>query len=238
MGKSRSHKLEKTRPTPFLSQSMKVNAALKQQKNIAVIGAGGHAKVCIDVLRDAGWQVPVCLVNEGGSPPDQCNQVSVREVEDFAGWLQTQGPVAAFVAIGDNRARRRISEELDFAGIARPAAISSKAVLASSVKIGAGVLVMPGAVINADARLDSGAIINTQASVDHDCHIGAYAHVAPASALAGSVRIGAGTLCGIGSRFIPGISVGHNALVAAGAVVVCDVGDDQRVAGIPARILS
>lgn len=208
------------------------------QTNIAVIGAGGHAKVCIDVLRDNGWQVQACLVDAGGSAsPEACNGVPVYKTDDVGAWLMQQGGLAVFVAIGDNQVRRKISQTLSAKGHTLPNAISPHAVIAPSVRMGAGVLVMPGAVINAETHLGDGVIVNTSASVDHDCKIGAYAHIAPACALAGGVSIGSGALCGIGSRYIPGVSVGEGALVAAGAVVIGDHGPGARVAGVPARPL-
>ncbi len=226
---------------------------LGQEHEIVVIGAGGHAKVCIDVLRDRGWRVRACLVNpaptatgyasakSGNTRPDpepaSCNGVAVQQTEDFGDWLLQHGRLPVFVAIGDNKIRQQITSSLTSKGLSLPNAISPHAIMAPSVQVGAGALVMPGAVINADSRIGEGAIINTSASVDHDCEIGAFAHIAPACALAGGVRIGAASFCGIGSRFIPGVEIGDSAMVAAGAVVVGNHGAGARIAGVPARAM-
>jgi UDP-perosamine 4-acetyltransferase len=50
-----------------------------------------------------------------------------------------------------------------------------------SVRLGAGVAIMAGAVINAEGRIEDLAIINTGAVIDHDAWIGEAAHVAPGS---------------------------------------------------------
>ncbi len=42
---------------------------------------------------------------------------------------------------------------------------------------------------------------------------------------------------GAGATILPGVTIGENAVVAAGAVVSKDVPDDVIVTGIPARIL-
>lgn len=83
--------------------------------------------------------------------------------------------------------------------------------------------------------IGAGTIINTGASMDHDCRIGAYAHIAPGARLVGEVVIGEESTVGMMSCVIEGRRVGFRSLVAAGAVVVRDVPDDTRVAGVPAR---
>ena len=72
---------------------------------------------------------------------------------------------------------------------------------------------------DAGSRIGDNAILNTSCSVDHDCEIGPHAHVAPGSTLAGSV------------------TVGEEAFVGAGAVVIADVPAGKVVVGIPARVL-
>ncbi len=206
--------------------------------SIAVIGAGGHAKVVIDVLRAIGWQVAVCLVTEGQPlGAELCNGVPVQVTDNAASWLRACGMADAFIAVGDNAAREHLSLNLAAEKIAIPSAIDPHAVLAPSVEVGAGALIMPGVVINADARIGQGAIINTGACIDHDCQVGDFAHIAPAAALAGNVSVGRLSLCGIGSRFIPGVRLGERVTVGAGAVVTRDLHDGVRVVGVPARRL-
>ena len=52
---------------------------------------------------------------------------------------------------------------------------------------------------------------------------------------ASTMRLCSGCRIGSSATLLPGITVGHNALVAAGAVVTRDVEENMTVAGIPAR---
>lgn len=214
---------------------------MSTHNSLAVIGAGGHAKVVIDVLRAQGQQVEACLVTgPKATAPETCNGVPVRHVgamADALTVLAALGLERAFVAVGDNAIRQSLSLELAAAGVVLPNAIDPRAIIAPSVRLGQGVLVMPGAIINADTDIADGVIINTGACIDHDCQIGAFAHIAPACALAGGVRVGALGFCGIGARVIPGIMLGARVLVGAGAVVTCDLHDGVRAVGVPARRL-
>jgi UDP-perosamine 4-acetyltransferase len=155
---------------------------------------------------------------------------------DLEGLVSGDHPVA-FVAVGDNRARRRLSEAVVTAGGSLLRAVSPDAVVSVLADIDEGVLVMPGAVVNAGAHLEIGVIVNTHASVDHGCRIGAFAHVAPGVALAGDVDVGEGALIGIGASVVPGRSIGAWATVGAGATVIDDVAPGATVVGVPARPL-
>ena len=74
---------------------------------------------------------------------------------------------------------------------------------------------MPGAVINADARVGRNSIVNTGAIVEHDCLIGDHAHIAPRVALGGAVKVGDFALIGSGAVALPGAAIGENAIVGA-----------------------
>lgn len=52
-----------------------------------------------------------------------------------------------------------------------------------------------------------------------------------------AVRIGEDTYVGAASRFAPGADVGERCLVALGSVVTSRFGDEQVLAGVPARVV-
>ena len=200
---------------------------------IVVIGAGGHAKVCIEILRESGQDVAVCVGGPGD--PDTCVGVAVLAGDAHLERLRKEGCDTAFVAVGDNGLRRRLAAEAQKLGFALATAISPQAVISPSARIAPGAAVMAGAVINAEASVGPLAIINTRASIDHDCRIGEGAHVAPGCALSGGVMVGDGALLGVGASVGPGAVIGAEATVGAGAVVVRDVSPGETVAGNPAK---
>lgn len=201
---------------------------------VAVIGAGGHAKVIIDLLRCGGHEVVACL--DAGRVGQVVNGVPVLGDErDELPRLMEQGVDAAFVALGDNRLRQKVAASVAALGLHMVAAIGRSAVVSPSARIGRGCAIMEGAVVNADARIGEFAIINTNASIDHDCVVGPYSHVAPGSALAGGVEVGAAVFMGAGTRAIPGVKIMDGAVVGAGTVVVRDIASPGTWVGVPAR---
>lgn len=200
---------------------------------IVVAGAGGHAKVCIELLRASGHAVSLCIGAEIG--PTHCMGVPVLVGDHHWSRLWEQGYRRAFVALGGNRIRERVAKELCDVGYELVNAISPNACISPTATIGAGVAVMAGAVINADTHLSDLCIINTLASVDHDGYIGEAVHLAPHCGLAGNVTVGARAFLGVGCKVIDGVTVGDDVQAGAGTVIVSDVAPALRIKGVPAR---
>ncbi len=204
------------------------------ERNVIMVGAGGHARVCLEALLDDPANRVVGAVSRDGAGLAGLDVRMLGRDVDLAECARAAGATHAFVAVGGEARARLVDRCLD-AGLELVDAVSRFAMLSRSVQLGGGVAVLPGAVVNAGTVLRRGAIVNTNASVDHDCDIGEFAHVAPGVAIAGDVTVGAGTLVGIGARVLQGLHVGAGVTVGGGAVVVADVADGLTVVGIPAR---
>ncbi len=202
---------------------------------VVILGGGGHAKVVIDILEEAGEVDIAGFVSPSEAPDAICGYPRLGPDNVLDETLRA-GVQSAFVAIGDNQRRRDCIGSVRRQGFTLINAISRGAIVSRHAMLAQGIAVMPGAVINAGARIEDGAIVNTHASVDHDCVIGACAHVAPGAALAGCVRLGDGVFLGTGSSVIPGITIGCWTTVGAGAVVLTDLPDHVVAAGVPATI--
>lgn len=199
---------------------------------VVILGTGGHARACLDVLLSkAELDAVGCL----GGPPTGPLQVPYLGDDSRLKDLLDGGVRRVFVAVGDNEVRRRLVAMAVGQGLTPVSLESSAASISPRCSVGLNVLVMPGAAVNAYASLADGCIVNTGATVDHDCQIGAFAHVAPGSHLAGGVKVGDGALVGIGASILPGCEIGTGAIVGAGAVVIRNVPPSDVVVGVPAR---
>jgi sugar O-acyltransferase (sialic acid O-acetyltransferase NeuD family) len=209
---------------------------LSADLGVAVLGAGGHAKVVIATLRAAGFTVAAAFDDDEAKQGSALLGVGVRgKLAEFAG----SGCRRAVIAIGDNAARIRVAEglQIQLPDVEWVTAVHPHACVHQSVRLGAGTCVFAGAVIQPDAVVGAHAIINTGATVDHDCLVGDFVHIAPGAHLAGDVRIDRGALVGIGAAVVPGRRVGEWATVGAGATVVRDVPAHATAVGVPARLL-
>ncbi|MEM7338496.1 MAG: NeuD/PglB/VioB family sugar acetyltransferase [Actinomycetota bacterium] len=186
-----------------------------------VLGAGGHAKVVIELLQTSGRSVAYCV--GGADGPRECLGIEVLCGYDELGRLRAAGHRHAFPAVGDNALRRRLAAEAIDAGFELVNAISPSAVVSPSARLGVGVAVMAGVVINAATTIGDLAIINTGATVDHDGSIGTAAFVGPQCALAGTVTVGDDAFIGTGTAVIPTITIGAGATVGAGSLVIRNI---------------
>lgn len=204
-------------------------------QDVIVLGSSGHAKVCIELLRAAGSSVAYCI----GAPDsdDTCLGVPVLKGDEQLRGLHAQGYRHVFVAIGANKLRQRLAAFALDLGFGLVNAISPRATISPTARLGSGVAVMAGAVINADCVIGDLAIINTLASVDHDGRIGDAAHIAPHCGLAGNVTVGERSFLGVGCKVIPETTIGSDVMAAAGSVIVGHIESNTRVAGVPARLM-
>lgn len=190
-----------------------------------VIGAGGHAKVIIEIIEEMGGTVQ--SVND--SDPEKKELLGYRVSTE----LPSDGSVIV-IAIGNNRLRKKIAAGIQ-TGFGK--AIHPKSNLSSRSLVGEGTVIMAGATINSEARIGKHCIINTNASVDHDCLLADFVHISPGASLAGGVTVGEGSHIGIGSNIIPGIKIGKWVTIGAGASIIEDVPDHAVVVGVPGKII-
>lgn len=197
---------------------------------IYLYGGGGHAKVIADILKCQNRMLVAVVVDSLEQPrlnipvilSNRLSTISRSESQ----WI---------VAIGDNAIRQRVAHKLASQGYRFTMAVHPSAQLSDSVTIGAGSVVMPNVVINADTTIGSHCIVNTGATIDHDCQISDYTHVAPGCSLCGGVTAEEGALLGVGTRVIPGLSIGQWTTCGAGSVVVKNLPSNVTAYGVPAK---
>jgi sugar O-acyltransferase (sialic acid O-acetyltransferase NeuD family) len=200
---------------------------------ILILGAGGHGKVVADIL--LRQEIPV-LGFLDDDPELHGNTRLGLPVLGSINTFSRYGASGLALGIGDTANRRRVAARLARvdAGLWLTA-IHQRAIVAASVRLGVGVTIAAGAVINPDVVLGDHVIVNTGATVDHDCVIHAYAHIAPGAHLAGAVRVGEGTLVGVGASVLPGCTIGCWSVIGGGSAVVCDLPHHVTAKGVPAR---
>ena len=204
------------------------------------LGAGGHAKVVIEILKLNNEFSVVGLLDERGDKAGvEVAGIPILGNDSMLPELLARGIHHAFIGVGtvgQGNRRPQLFQTLHAFGFNLVSAVHPSAIISASAQIGAGPTIMAGVVINAGARIGDNVIVNTGAIVDHDCVIGDHSHIATGACLSGMVRVGEGTHIGAGAVVRQEISIGKNSVVGAGAVVVDDVPDNVVVVGVPAKV--
>jgi sugar O-acyltransferase (sialic acid O-acetyltransferase NeuD family) len=197
-------------------------------KDIYILGAGGHAKVIVELAEETGYNIQGIVDDD-----HHIEHIFQYEVSHKSDVLM--GKQNIFFALGNNRSRQKNSLKYyapEF-NLIHPSSIISK-----RTEFGVGNAVMAGVVINSSVKIGNHCIINTSACIDHDCEIKDFVHISPNASLAGNVKVLEGAQVGIGATIKQNITIGKWAVVGAGAVVIRDVPDNATVVGCPARIIN
>ena len=101
-----------------------------------------------------------------------------------------------------------------------------------------GTVLFEGSKVSYSARLGEHVHILYGAVVSHGCQVGDFVTICANAVLNGEVVVESGAFIGSGAQIRHGgITIGRNAIVGMGAVVVDDVPDDTKVVGNPAKAL-
>lgn len=196
---------------------------------------GGHARVVIDAVRREGFHEIAGLINQDGSAAIVDGVQVVGSNEDFMTRVGELSVTGAVVALGDNAVRDslfpKIEAHLELITIRHPFTA-----IAAGTEIGAGTVILAGAVINPGTRIGKGSIVNTRSSVDHDCRVGDFVHLCPGSTVCGHVEIGNRAWIGAGSTVSDHLTIGKAAFVLVGSTVTKPVPDNARAAGNRIRL--
>ena len=204
----------------------------RSMKKLVIIGASGHGKVIADIALLLGYDQVVFL--DDNPAVKTVGEFKVLGASGLAAKLAASG-YDFVVGIGNAAIRERIQNQLVEIGCNVVSLVHPSATVAYDVTIGAGTVVMAGAVINAGTAVGRGCIVNTCSSIDHDNVIGDFSHVSVGAHTAGTVKLGSRGWIGIGAVVSNNINVCDDCMIGAGAVVTKDIEVAGTYVGVPAR---
>lgn len=199
------------------------------KKIINIVGYSGHSYSCLDTAIANNIEVDGYFDIE----EKEYNPYSLK----FLGQETSIKLEKIFIAIGDNKLRQRIFDDLPRICRFDVNLIHPNSNISDKAKINYQVLIQNGSQINALASIGTGVIINTGAIIEHECKIGAFSHVAPGAVLAGNVLVGERSFIGANATIIQGVKIGKDVVIGAGAVIINDVPDNAVVVGNPGKII-
>ena len=200
---------------------------------LVLIGAGGHARSCIDVIEQQGQFQIAGLV---GLPEQQhIKQLGYAVIaSDNALDELAKSYQYALITIGHIQTaelRLRLYQKAVQCGFQLPVIISPTAHVSRHAAIGPGSIVMHGAIVNAGTQVGSNCIINSRALIDHDAIVEDHCHISTGAILNGDVRVGSGSFVGSGCVVKEGVAIGKSCLVGMGLIVRHKLADYAHFTG-------
>ncbi|OEK08546.1 transferase [Flavivirga aquatica] len=205
-------------------------------KNILIIGASGHSKMIIDIIKKNDKYNIVGLIDSFKTIGQQVYGYEIIGNEkDIPNLTEKHNIIGAVIGIGDNWTRKQLKESIQIKNpnLFFPAIVHPSAILADDISIPNGTVIMPGAIINANSKIGEFCIINSNSSLGHDSKMDDFSSLASGVTIGGNVKIGFCTAISLGASVIQNINIGRHTLIGAGALVIKDIEDYKKALGVP-----
>ncbi len=200
---------------------------------IILIGAGGHAHSCIDVIEQQGQYQIAGLVGMQLEMEDKHLGYKVIATDDDLPQLLKEYNYA-LISLGQillSDSRIRLYLQAVNLGFQFPVIIAPTAYVSRHATLGSGTIVMHGAVVNAGVRVGDNCIINNRSLLEHDATVEDHCHVSTGTILNGGVTIGKGSFVGSGTVIKEGVKIGEDCVIGMGLSVRSNQADFSRYTG-------
>jgi sugar O-acyltransferase (sialic acid O-acetyltransferase NeuD family) len=210
-------------------------------KDIAIIGAGGLGRevlaaiaACNDTCKE--WNVVGFLDSNRSLVGSKVGGVTILGSDDWR--PRSSDDSLWFVcAVGDPKARFRIVEKLSAQGCKFATIVHPDVRVPSSVRIGAGTVVMAGTRFTTDVNIGCHVVVYLNCAITHDVEIGDFCMIAAGCNLSGGAVLETGVQLGTAASVLPRRRIGAWTTIGAGSVVTDDIPRESTAVGVPCRVL-
>ena len=207
-----------------------------ENKNLILVGGGGHCKSVIDVAESAGYTIKGILDLPEKLGEKILGYPIIGTDEDISEFVHEVLFLVTIGQIKDASLRINLHHKVVNAGGKLATVIAATAHVSNYAKIGEGTVVMHQAIVNADAAIGKSCIINTFANIEHDVVIGDYCHISTGAIINGNCKIGGGTFIGSQSVMVNGLEITEECIIGAGSTVTKDLKQKGIYSGNPALL--
>jgi len=203
------------------------------KNEIILIGSGGHALSCIDIIeQNDDYKIIGLLDKKEHLHTKHLGYYVIgddKKLED----LQLSCK-SAFICIGhieSPKLRMEIFKKLLRLGYKLPAFISDTAYVSKHAQVGDGTIVMNGATVGAGVIIGKNCIINSHSLIEHNSTVKDHCHISTGAIINGDSHIGEGTFIGSGALVLQGIKIGKGCIIGMGVSVRSSLKDNIRFTG-------
>jgi acetyltransferase EpsM len=208
-------------------------------KKTILIGAGGNTAEVREYIRFHNRVKPEEIIEVlGYLDVDDTNYLKYQFEEPYLGTAEEHQVIEGveyMFCFGNLPYKKALAETFEKNGAAFFTFIHPTALIASTAKIGRGVLISHNASVGPFAEVGDFNIINSRATIAHDTLLGAFNFISPQVALSGNTTLGNGNMMGVNSATIPGITIGNGNTIGAGSVITKNIDNGQLVVGVPGK---
>lgn len=188
------------------------------EKDLILIGGGGHAKQCFEILVQNHEFNTIGFIDD--DPETKLLDLPYFGNLNMLSTFWNSGLKNVILGIGFNgnlKKRDILFNQYIKMGYNIPNIIHKDSSVSQFFHIsGKGIQIMANCTIGPDVVLEDNVIINSGAVVSHDCKIGCSSHITPGAILGGNVIIGRNCTIGMGSNIYLGVKISDNTTIKNG----------------------
>jgi sugar O-acyltransferase (sialic acid O-acetyltransferase NeuD family) len=198
-------------------------------KPLLIIGAGGHASVLVDILRQQKREILGVVSPQIESKSKVFDGIEHFKSDDDVLKFDNQSVnlVNGIGSLPGNHLRAVLFNKFKTLGYEFETVVANNAIVSDYAELAEGVQIFAGAIVQTNTSIGANTIINTGSIIDHDCIIGRHNHIAPGVTLSGHVSTSEYVHIGTGASVIQSVSIGGNSIVGAGATATKNIADNM-----------
>jgi len=213
------------------------------RRRVLIYGVGQTGNMVASILElDETVEIVGFVDDDEGQWGERLRGYEILGGRDFV--TAGRGFDAVAVAIGRVDPRRSVAEWLREEGVSQQSAIHPSALIPKDSTVGEGTIVGAGTTLYVNPAIGRNVFVGPSVAVSHDSVVGDYALLSVGSVVGARVDVAPGAFVGAGATVMPPgwgadarLTVGADAIVGVGAVVIRDVEPRAIVAGVPAKVL-
>lgn len=206
------------------------------KKRIILFGGGNQVHYTIDIIEKENKYEVVGIIDSAHSiGADRYGYKVLGRQENIKDIVEQHNIDAGIITIGDNWSRFKVHQSIteqipnfEFINAIHPSVIIGK-----NVRLGLGVVMMAGVIVNPLAKIGNFTFFATGCQIEHDCVIEDYASVSAGSVMGGYVKIGKFSAVTLGVTILDRLTIGENSVIGSGSLVLKNIPDNVLAHGNP-----
>ena len=196
----------------------------KNLKKICILGSGGHAASCIDLIESTKKFKIIGVItknNEKNLNKTFLNKYKIIGTDDdLSKVIKYCKNIVIGIAVYNNlRLRNKIFKDLKKVGFKLPKICSPRSYFAKDVYIGEGSQIFHGVTINKNSRIENNCIINSHSLIEHDVKIKENCQISTGVIINGGCIIEKDSFIGSGSILRENLSIKEKTFIKIGSII-------------------
>jgi len=212
----------------------------RNMKNILLFGGGNQVHYTLDIIeKENKYNVVGIIDSVHPIGSERFGHKVLGRQENLKDIILDYNVDGGIITIGDNWSRQYVYQSItkqipDFVFVN---AIHPSVIIGNNVKIGVGVVIMAGCIINPKSIVGDFTFFATGAQIDHDCIIEDYASVSAGSVLGGYVIVKRYSAITLGVTVVDRVTIGENTVIGSGSLVTKSIPGNVLCYGSPSKII-